>query len=108
MARCKLSQAWAPRTVVRAYRRGPGDVEPAGEPIGEAVADDDGLATFEGLEPGEAIFAVGETPQFGELAVEATAEPWVERTVTIREEPRAPVVSEPLVLARDVEGADGS
>jgi hypothetical protein len=62
MARCRLGQAWSPGTVVRAYRRGPGDVEPAGGPIGEAVADDDGLVTFEELEPAQMLFAVGDTP----------------------------------------------
>jgi hypothetical protein len=35
------------------------------------------------LEPGQAIFAVGEAPQYGELVVEATAEPNVEKTVTV-------------------------
>jgi hypothetical protein len=88
MARCKLSQAWEPGTTVRAYRLGPGDVEPSGEPIAETVADDFGGAEFEGLEPGQMIFAVGDHPQYGALSVEATAEPWVEETVVVRREPQ--------------------
>ena len=87
MARCRLSQHWEPGTIVKAYARAPGDVEPRDPVISEVAADDDGVAVFEGLEPAQAIFAVGETPQHGELAMEASAEPWVERQVVIREEP---------------------
>ena len=86
MARCRLSQQWKPGTPVRAYRRAPGDVEPSGPAISEALADDEGVATFEELEPAQAIFAVGETPQYGELVVETSAEPLATKTVTVVEE----------------------
>ena len=61
-------------------------MEPSGPVVAEVRADDNGVATFENLEPGQAIFAVGDAPQYGELVVETSAEPLATKTVTVVEE----------------------
>jgi len=100
MAKIESSITWAPGGTVSAHRRLEfGSRPPAptelGEIIAEAVADDDGRVTLDGFEPLQAVWLCGRPLQADEVMVVGA----------FSEAEDTGAVSEPLLIARNLEGA---